>query len=440
MLNLITFNRWWDTGRVEKVYLKSYRRVLFSTLNKFLNVRQILLIYGLRRAGKTTLMYQLIDYLLKNKVNKKSILYFSFDEKIASLKELFSNYSELVLEKDILKEKRIYVFLDEIQKLDDWQNQLKIFYDLYPNVKFIVSGSASLVISKGAKESLAGRVYEFILPLLNFSEYLNFLGEKIESIKNIFNFNQLREIYLKKERVSPLFFSYLKKGGFIEITRENDDFKIKEYSKSILEKVIFSDIPSSFRIREPQILKIILELVASNPGFLLDYSKLAETLNKDQRVIADYVFYLKYSLLVKILYNYSKSKFASERKLKKIYLGSSNFIYQLQLERYKDPRFLGKVIENLIISNSSNEFFWRERQNEIDLILEEDIPLEIKYKERIQKDELKGVTRFSEKFGSEKAVILTKDKLSREKIGNLPIFYIPVWIYLLRENSSQNSL
>lgn len=432
MLNLITFNRWWDTGRVEKIYLKSYRRSLFSTLNKFLDVRQILLIYGLRRAGKTTLIYQLIEHLLKNKVNKKSILYFSFDEKTASLRELFNNYSELVLEKDILKEKKIYVFLDEIQKLDDWQNQLKIFYDLYPNVKFIVSGSASLVISKGAKESLAGRIYEFILPLLNFSEYLNLLGEKIESIKNIFNFNQLREIYLKKERVFPLFFSCLKKGGFIEIARENDDFKIREYSKSILEKVIFSDIPSNFKIREPQILKIILELIASNPGFLLDYSKLAETLNKDQRVIANYVSYLKYSLLVKILYNYSKSKFASERKLKKIYLGSSNFIYQLQLERFKDPQFLGKVIENLIISNSSNEFFWRERQNEIDLILEEDIPLEIKYKERIQKDELRGVIRFSEKFASRKAIILTKDKLNKEKIGNLSIFYIPVWIYLLR--------
>lgn len=431
MLNLITFNRWWDTGRVEDIYLKPYKRPLFYELEKFLDTKQILLIYGLRRVGKTTLMYQLIDWLLKKGVGKKHILYFSFDEKIVSLEELFKNYSELVLGKDLLTEKKIYVFLDEVQKLGDWQNQLKIFYDLYPNVKFIVSGSASLIISKSAKESLAGRIFEFILPLLDFSEYLNFLGEKVPSLKNIFDLSQLREIYLKKERLSPLLLSYLKNGGFIEIAKEEDELKIREYSKSILEKVIFSDIPLSFRVREPQILKAIVELVASNPGFLLDYSKLAETFKKDQRVISNYVFYLKYSLLIKLIYNFSGSRFASERKLKKIYLASTNFIYQLNKEKFTDPEFLGKVIENLVINFSKSEFFWKERQNEIDLILENKIPVEIKYKERIYKDDLKGVLKFSQKFRAKKAIILTKDELKKEKINGIQIYFIPIWIYLL---------
>jgi len=357
MLNLITFNRWWDTGEVEKVYLKPYKRRLFYTIKKFLEKRQIILIYGLRRTGKTVLMYQLIDFLLKSGVDKKRILYFSFDEKIASLEELFRTYKELVLGKDILKEKRIYVFLDEIQKLENWQNQLKIFYDLYPNVKFIVSGSASLVISKGAKESLAGRVYEFVLPLLSFYEYLDFLGEKIPSVENIFNLSQLKEIYLKKERIVPLFFSYLKNGGFIEIAKEEDELEIKEYSKSILEKIIFADIPLSFKIKEPQILRAILELTASHPGFLLDYSKLAEIFKKDQRVISNYVFYLAYSLLIKLFYNFSGSRFVSERKLKKVYLGSTNFIFQFFPEKISQPEFLGKMIENLVAMFLDNNFF-----------------------------------------------------------------------------------
>jgi len=180
MLNLITFNRWWEEGKVEEMYLKPFKRDLFYSLVKFLNTRQIILLYGIRRVGKTTILYQLIDYLLKNGVNKKNILYFSFDEANVSLDEVLKNYSELVLGKDILKEKKIYLFLDEIQKLNNFQNQLKVYYDLYPNIKFIVSGSASLSIYKGVKESLAGRVYEFVLPLLSFSEYLTFLGEKIE--------------------------------------------------------------------------------------------------------------------------------------------------------------------------------------------------------------------------------------------------------------------
>ncbi len=370
---------------------------------------------------------------MKNGIKRKNILYFSFDEKIASLEELFKNYSELVLGKDILKEKRIYVFLDEIQKLENWQNQLKIFYDLYPNVKFIISGSASLVISKGAKESLAGRIYEFILPLLSFSEYLEFLGEEINPIENIFDIEVLKEIYLKKERLSPLFFSYLKTGGFIEIAKEEDEMKIKEYSKSILDKVIFSDIPLSFKIKEPQILKSIIELIASNPGLLLDYSKLGQTFNKDQRVISNYIFYLKYALLIKVLYNFSGSKFASERKLKKVYLTSTNFIFQLNYHRFLESEFLGKIIENLVVSFSESGFFWRERQNEVDLVLEDKIPVEIKFKDKIDKNDIKGIINFSKKFKSKKGIVLTKNELRKETLNSLEIFYIPCWLYLLKK-------
>jgi len=435
MLNLITFNRWWEEGKVEEMYLKPFKRDLFYSLVKFLNTRQIILLYGIRRVGKTTILYQLIDYLLKNGVNKKNILYFSFDEANVSLDEVLKNYSELVLGKDILKEKKIYLFLDEIQKLKNFQNQLKVYYDLYPNIKFIVSGSASLSIYKGVKESLAGRVYEFVLPLLSFSEYLTFLGEKIE-FEDLWDFNQAKEIYLKKEKLLPRFFSYIKNGGFIEIVNEEEDFKIREYSKSILEKIVFGDIAPLFKVKDSFILKTILELIGSNPGFLLDYSRLGEVLGRDQRSVANYIFYLKSAFLVRTLYNYSPSRFVSERKLKKIYLSSTNFVYQINKERFYQPDFFGKVVENLVVSFSSSSFFWKERQNEVDLVLEEKIPVEIKFKEKIDKKDLKGVLRFLQRFSSSKPLILTKEELKKEKIFNISLYFLPVWIYLLGRNDS----
>ncbi len=434
MLHLITFNRWWDTGKVPEIYLKPFKRKLFNKILKFLDTRQIILIYGLRRVGKTILIYQLIDYLLKNGIDKKYIFYFTFDEKVASLKELLEEYAGLVLGKDILTAGKIYVFLDEIQKLKDWQEQLKLFYDLYPNIKFIVTGSASLVISKGVEESLAGRVYEFVLPLLSFREYLNFLGKNIPRIKNIYNFSELKEIYLKRESIFPLFFSYLKTGGFIEIAGEEDDFKIKEYSKSILERVILGDIPLSFKIKEPLILKDIIELIASNPGFLLDYTKLAEVFKKDKRVISNYVFYLNYALLVKVLSNFSGSKFSSGRKLKKVYLASTNFIFQFFQEKFFDSECIGKIIENVVANFLKTDFFWRERKNEVDFVLEdkmEKIPIEVKWKEKIKTNDLKGILNFCKKFNSNKGIILTKDELKTEKFGSTELYFIPIWTYLL---------
>lgn len=111
----------------------------------------------------------------------------------------------------------------------------------------------------------------------------------------------------------------MKNGGFIQIVNEEDDLKIKEYSKSILEKIVFGDIAPIFKVKDSFILKTILELVGANPGFLLDYSHLGELLSKDQQSLANYIFYLKSVFLVKTLYNYSFSRFVSERKLKNIF-------------------------------------------------------------------------------------------------------------------------
>ena len=134
MLNLITFNSWWDTEKVPPLLLKPYKRGLFSKLVEFLGDRQILLIYGLRRVGKTTLLYQLIDHLLEQGVERDHILYFSFDEAVADLKQIIEGYQETAIGKPLQKVKKVYIFLDEIQKLKNWQNQIKIYYDLYPNI------------------------------------------------------------------------------------------------------------------------------------------------------------------------------------------------------------------------------------------------------------------------------------------------------------------
>lgn len=433
MLNLITFNRWWDTGRVDDIYLRPYKRGLFFQLIQYFDTRQVLVIYGLRRTGKTTLMYQLVDFLLKKGVERKKILYFSFDEKISTLEELLKTYSDLIISKDLARAERTYIFLDEIQKLKDWENQLKIFYDLYPNIKFIVSGSASITIQKKAVESLAGRIFEFVLPLLPFKEFLELKGESTgPEIDNLWNYENLKEIYLARERIPPYLLEYTKKGGFIELTDESDDERVKKYASSIIERIVFMDLPPIFNIRHPQVLKVIMELIASNPGFLLDYAGLSQTLGKDQRVIADYLHYLRYSLLVKSLYNFSKSRFITERKLKKAYLGSTNFIYGFYPERFTEPSFLGKLMENLVVINTDATFFWRLRNYELDLITNEDIPLEVKYKDKINDREMSSLIKFCENFKMTKGIVVTKDLLKRSVLGKVKLLFIPLWMFLLK--------
>lgn len=435
MLNPITFNRWWDTNQVPEIYLLPYKRRLFYSIVDYLDDRQILAVYGIRRTGKTTLLYQLIDFLIKKGVPSKNILYFSFDDNSSNMEELFKNYSELAVSEPLFKQKRIYVFLDEIQKLSNWQNQIKIFYDLYPNIKFIISGSAGILLQKGAKESLAGRIFEFVMPLLPFKEFLELKNEKIDSLRylDFSDFNSIKQIYLSKERISPHLLDYAKKGGFLEILNETDNRKIKEYGRTIVERIIFGDLTATFQFKYPNMFKAILDLIMSNPGLLLDYASLSKLLGHDQRLTADYTFYLKYAMLIKIFYNFSRNKFASERKLKKAYMGSTNFIFGSYPERFVSPDFLGKIMENLVAINIKDEFFWRLRNSEIDFISKKTVPMEVKYKNQILNKEIAPVLYFCEKFKSKEAVILTKDILKQESIQKIKINFIPIWIFLLMD-------
>jgi predicted AAA+ superfamily ATPase len=433
MLDLISLNRWWQTGKVDEIYLRSHKRPVFRRILDFLSDRQVLLIYGLRRTGKTTLLYQLIEHLLNNKTDSKDILFYTFDVELSKPEDILSEFKNSVIGDDIFKKKRIYVLFDEIQKLKNWQTKIKLLYDLYPNIKFIITGSSSLIISQKAKETLAGRIYEFEMPLLNFSEYLKLKGIINDKIQWDLDKEHLKKIYLKRETVESHLSQFVKKGGFIEIAQEESEIKIKEYSASISDKVIFGDIPQIYKVRNPEIIKLIFNLIASNPGFILDYSKVADIFKRDQRSVSDYVTYLKNSMMLKVLYNYSSNEFKSERKLKKAYLTSTNFIFGIFPEKFLVPETYGKIIENCVVVNSSYGFFYREKNYEVDIISKDKIPVEVKYRNLILRDDKNPSLYFCKKFNIDKTIIITKNRFDFEYCDGITVYYLPVWLYLLME-------
>lgn len=267
------------------------------------------------------------------------------------------------------------------------------------------------------------------MPLLSFSEYLK--------LKNIFNDNvrwdldeeYLKKIYLNREIIEPHLSQFVKKGGFIEIAQEESE--IKEYSASISDKVIFGDIPQIYKVRNPEIIKLIFNLIASNPGFIIEYSKITDIFKRDQLSVFDYISYLKNSMMLKVLYNYSSNEFKSERKLKKAYLSSTNFIFGISPEKFLVPETYGKIIENCVAANSTYGFFYRNRNYEVDFITDDKIPLEVKYRNLIQKDDKNHLLYYCRKFNIDKAIIVTKNKFDFECCDVITVYYLPVWLYLL---------
>ena len=141
-------------------------------------------------------------------------MFFSFDENSNKLSEVLNSYKEFQV-KDF-REEKIYVFLDEIQKHDNWENEIKRYYDLYPKLKFIISGSESLFIRKRTKENLAGRIFEYALTPFTFKEYLKLKGIKEEEFKY-------------ETKIKPLFIKFAEKGGFPETFSLENEREYKDY-------------------------------------------------------------------------------------------------------------------------------------------------------------------------------------------------------------------
>src|SRR3989344_5095292 len=358
------FNHWWIKEKVDSELALPFKRDNYKEIEKYIDKKFIVAITGLRRVGKTTTIYQLIKDLIK-KTKTENILFFSFDENNVKISEIIETYKEI--HKKDFREEKVYIFFDEIQKLNNWENEIKKYYDLYPKLKFIISGSESLFIRKKTKETLAGRIFEFNLSTFTFKEYL-----KIHNIESKY-----------ETKIKPFLLKYIEKGGFPETFSFKTDKEFKEYIRSlVVDKIVYKDIPRMFKLDDPEFLSTLLEMIAVNPGMYIDYLSLSKQFNKDRRVIKNYIFYLKESFLINLL---------------------------------------GRMVETLVISNINAASFWK-NGNEVDVI-HNNTPIEIKYLEKIKSDNLKSITEFMKKFKVKKGILITKNEEREVKVEEGKIKY-----------------
>ncbi len=433
MAYLQRFNQHWVTGKISEDLAKPFKRACyFQVLDEIAN-RQVIVITGLRRVGKSTIIFQIIQELLSNGVKPRNILYFSFDEEKKDLGQVLENFEKNVLMNSFSAVgEKIYVFLDEVQYSNDWEGKLKTFHDLYPKIKFVVSGSASLLIERSVREKLAGRFFSVPVSPLTFKEFLGLKHMPIEHVE--FDYKSLKEEYLKQTNFLPLFFDYVRKGGFPELTEEYNEKLIAEYIRnSVTDRVLFKDFAFLIEKRDFELFEKIIQMVCANPGMLTNYISLSNDLKRDRRTISNYFQLLKYALLLHQTSNYRKGAI-SIRKLPKTYVLSTGIIFSLDPQSFQEKETLSKVIENLVVVSCGARYYWRRGRNEVDVVLEQNkklVPLEIKYRKEIGKNDLKGLLRFMKENKADIGILISEESLNEIKQDNKTIWVIPAWLFLL---------
>lgn len=317
------------------------KRTLLNTIinnerDGFINV-----IYGPRRVGKTVLLNQILDYYSKYKC-------ITFNGDTVETRDLLSSNSQTRIEK-ALKNYDI-VAIDEAQRIENIGLTLKIIIDAFPQKKIFVTGSSSIDIARGLKESLTGRTLKYKLYPLSLAE----LSIEVEE-------------YRKGSLVNEL----LIYGGYPFIHNLLNFDEKKSYLESIVEDYLFKDILLLKNISQPDTLKKLLTLLSFQVGQQVSFNELARTLQVDVKTVSKYITLLKQSFVIYELGSYSTNLRKEVAKAKKYYfwdLGIRNAVsgQYFDLQQRTD---LGSLWENFLILerlkkqeylkiNSSN-YFWR---------------------------------------------------------------------------------
>ena len=417
--------------RGEAIVVPEFQRDLYAEVLEWMGRKEAIAIVGLRRTGKTTIMRQLMKDL------GQGVLFFSFDEEETQNKETLT----FVIDYALHVTGATHIFLDEIQYVSDWEGVLKRYYD-QKEVKCIVSGSESLELSR-AKAALAGRIISFRLYPLSFGEYLRMKGMAIEKgPASPEDYPAMEALYQRhvagKELLEHEFLEYLYKGAFPELVSEENPVMIRRYIQElVVKKIIYRDIPAIFEIRRRDLLYELFRYACVNSAGLFDIRKLCTIFNANYETVSNYLFYLKAAFLVTSAESYSGSPATRLRRNKKLYVVHPAIAFAvLGMEREMlSEEMLGQFVETIF----AGRYFWRDKQKrEVDVVHDRGhlLPVEVKYRNRIAPEDLRGLLAFMEKFRVDRGIMVTKDTMDRRTLPAGEILFYPCWLYLLGQRIS----
>jgi len=478
---LKTWNPWWEKGKegIDDFKDPQFKRELYGSVYKQLvQGEQIVSLVGMRQVGKTTLMRQVIKDLLHQNVNPKSIFYLSFDDPFLNTRynksEVFDivlqTYSEQIINSNLRDYAgKIYLFLDEIHKLDKWEDHLKKYYDQAYSIKYLVSGSSSIHLQKKNRESLLGRIFEFILYPFSFREFATYnLQENFEFQENIqalqilvskfiSNFkisdikDDIQNVFQRintwnKKDIIDLLKKYVIVGGFPRVWQLPDFSSRQKFIwEQYVGKVIFEDLMQVANFRRPKDLESIFARLIEFNGKETQISDLQRDLKISRVTLDKYLGYLEKIFLI-IRTEKTKSKRTVIKKRSgnvKFYLTDislRNAFYKRNEDVFYDDDEMGLIAENLVRTkiqswicelqkDNDQVGFYRDSSGEIDFIVKNlgfTLPIEVKWRNQIPA--LKTLDKITRKWELKESMLITKDfDLSFEN-GRLSI---PLWFFLL---------
>ncbi|MEK6942338.1 MAG: ATP-binding protein [archaeon] len=346
-----------------------FGRKLYSSLKGHLQKKQITVITGMRRTGKTTIVRQLLSEI--HSENKAYIDLERVDNREIFLEKNYENSVRALAERGIDFSKKCFIAIDEIQKAPEISSVLKYIYDNY-GVKFIVTGSSSYYLKGLFNESLAGRKKIFELFPLDFGEFLAF--KKIPFIES--DFSKKKFSLHEFERLKPYYGEFVEFGGFPEVVLAQNASEKKDLLSDILSSYINIDVKSLADFRDSKNVFNLMKLLASRVGTRLDYSKLSKLSGLSRQTVSNYVDFFEKTYLIKRIPVFARHPDREIVKAQKLYFSDTG-LAGLLFEPGSGAKF-----ENAVFTQLRHKgelcYFSLKSGKEIDFILDKKTAFEAK--------------------------------------------------------------
>ncbi|MBU1658498.1 ATP-binding protein [bacterium] len=397
-----------------------------------LDSKKIISLIGVRRSGKSSILFDLINKLREN-ISRENIIYLNFEDdrlfplKLEHLDLILEAYYELYPHK---RDEKIYLFLDEVQVVQEWELYVRRIHDTL-DISIFITGSSAKLLSTEIATSLRGRTISFEIFPFSFEEYLSY--------KNI-------EVNLHSSKslsfIKNAFESYIIDGGFAETIGE-ESYIARKILSDYLGLIVFKDIAERHNIVNTSLLKHLNKYCFTNIATLLSFTKLYNEfksqgfrLSKD--TIFNYMAYLEdaYALFtVPIFRNSIKEE---QRNPKKIYAVDNGFKKMYDYAISEDKSKLYENIAFLHLRRQTKNIYYYKGTQEVDFYAkldEKELLVNISYEikdEKTRTREVNGLLEAMEYFHLQEAYLITKDEKETLVIDDKKIFILPMVEWLLR--------
>lgn len=409
MEGLIELLKRWNLWEKE-INIGIRREKYIKQIMLYMERKEVLVLKGIRRSGKSTIMKQLMHELIQRGASKKEILYVNLEDYGFANNltiQLFDNILSAYLEYSKNK-KKIYFFIDEIQKIPDWEKWIRTKYDIGEDIKFIISGSSASLLSKELSTLLTGRNLSFRILPLSYNEF----------------------IYFTKNTDIEKYMAY---GGFPEVVLEKSVEKKVYLLQQYFEDIIHKDIIGRYAIRNSKQMIDLARYLVSASGSKTSINKLSKIFGIAKETLQTYINYMidAYLLFEVTYFSYSAKVRHDVTKLAKLYCMDMGLINIVNTSYSKN---IGQKYENAVCMKLAEIYteisYWGTLDSEVDFIAGK-TAVNVTASDKIAEREIKGLQKFNREHKEFTSMIISKS-LKKDNI-------IPLREFLRQENILQNT-